>query len=107
MFEIVVDLGPTGLLGGGSIGDVREAVRNEVVRVLKEEGKDELLEQMQKDFDDEGKPPLLSVEEALLREGGEEARQRALRREGEDATGMSGGAGDAGVPGDSDPAGKR
>ena len=62
---------------------------------------------MQKDFDDEGKPPLLSVEEALLREGGEEARQRALRREGEDATGMSGGAGDAGVPGDSDPAGKR
>ena len=107
VFEIVVDLGPTGLLGGGSIGDVREAVRNEVVRVLKEEGKDELLEQMQKDFDDEGKPPLLSVEEALLREGGEEARQRALRREGEDATGMSGGAGDAGVPGDSDPAGKR
>lgn len=43
VFEIVVDLGPTGLLGGGSIGDVREAVRNEVVRVLKEEGKDDLL----------------------------------------------------------------
>lgn len=107
VFEIVVDLGPTGLLGGGSIGDVREAVRNEVVRVLKEEGKDDLLEQMQEDFNDEGKPPLLSVEEALLREGGEEARQRALRREGEDATGMSGGAGDVDVPGDSDSAGKR
>ena len=44
VFEIAVDLGPTGLLGGGSIGDVREAVRNEVVRVLREEGKDDLLE---------------------------------------------------------------
>ena len=72
VFEIVVDLGPTGLLGGGSIGDVREAVRNEVVRVLKEEGKDDLLEKVQEDFNDEGKPPLLSVEEALLREGGED-----------------------------------
>lgn len=93
VFEIVVDLGPTGLLGGGSIGDVREAVRNEVVRVLKEEGKDDLLEKVQEDFDDEGKPPLLSVEEALLREGGEEARRRALRREEEDVEGVSGDAG--------------
>ena len=90
VFEIVVDLGPTGLLGGGSIGDVREAVRNEVVRVLKEEGKDDLLEKVQEDFNDEGKPPLLSVEEALLREGGEEALRRALHREEEDVEGMSG-----------------
>ena len=65
-------------------------MRNEVVRVLKEEGKDDLLEQMQRDFDDEGKPPLLSVEEALVREGGEEARQRALHREEEDVEGMAG-----------------
>ena len=57
---------------------MREAVRNEVVRVLKEEGKDDLLEKVQEDFNDEGKPPLLSVEEALLREGGEEALRRAL-----------------------------
>ena len=90
VFEIVVDLGPTGLLGGGSIGDVREAVRNEVVRVLKEEGKDDLLEKVQEDFNDEGKPPLLSVEEALLREGGEEALRRALHHEEEDVEGVSG-----------------
>ena len=90
VFEIAVDLGPTGLLGGGSIGDVREAVRNEVVRVLKEEGKDDLLEKVQEDFNDEGKPPLLSVEEALLREGGEEALRRALHHEEEDVEGVSG-----------------
>lgn len=94
VFEIVVDLGPTGLLGGGSIGDVREAVRNEVVRVLKEEGKDDLLEKVQEGFKEHaGEPPLRSVEEALLREGGEEALRDALRREDEDATGMSGGPG--------------
>lgn len=87
---IAIDLGPTGLLGGGSIGDVREAVRNEVVRVLKEEGKDDLLEKVQEDFNDEGKPPLLSVEEALLREGGEEALRRALHHEEEDVEGVSG-----------------
>ena len=90
VFEIVVDLGPTGLLGGGSIGGVREAGRNEVVRVLKEEGKDDLLEKVQEDFNDEGKPPLLSVEEALLREGGEEALRRALHHEEEDVEGVSG-----------------
>lgn len=83
VFEIVVDLGPTGLLGGGSIGDVREAMRNEVARVLTEEGRCDLLETVQDDFNNKEKPPLLSVEEALLREGGEEARNRALRREGE------------------------
>ena len=91
VFEIVVDLGPTGLLGGGSIGDVREAVRNEVVRVLREEGKEDLLEKVQQDFNSNEKPPLLSVEEALLREGGEEARRRALRREEDDVEGVSGG----------------
>lgn len=90
MFEIVVDLGPTGLLGGGSIGDVREALREEVARVLREEGKEDLLEQVQEDLhENQNKPPLVSVEEALVREGGEAARQRALRREGDDATGMS------------------
>ena len=52
VFEIAVDLGPTGLLGGGSIGDVREAVRNEVVRVLREEGKDDLLRAIRRESDD-------------------------------------------------------
>lgn len=90
VFEIVVDLGPTGLLGGGSIGDVREAVRNEVVRVLKEEGKDDLLEKVQEEFKDhEGEPPLVSVEETLLRERGEDALRRALHHEEEDVEGVS------------------
>ena len=92
VFEIAVDLGPTGLLGGGSIGDVREAVRNEVVRVLREEGKDDLLEKVQEEFKEHaGEPPLASVEETLLREKGEEALRDALRREADDATGTSGG----------------
>ena len=91
MLEIVVDLGPTGLLGGGSIGDVREALREEVARVLREEGKEDLLEQVQEDLhENQDKPPLVSVEEALVREGGEAARQRALRREEDGVTGMSG-----------------
>ena len=91
VFEIAVDLGPTGLLGGGSIGDVREAVRNEVVRVLREEGQDELLEKVQEDFDgSSARTPLASVEETLLRERGEDALKDALAREDEDATGMSG-----------------
>ncbi|HIW76767.1 MULTISPECIES: Na+/H+ antiporter NhaA [Gordonibacter] len=94
VFEIVVDLGESGLLGGGSIGDVREAVRNEVVRVLREEGKDELLEKVQDQFKEhEGEPPLVSVEEALRSEG-EEALRAALHREAEDTTGMSGGPSD-------------
>lgn len=91
LFEIAVDLGPTGLLGGGSIGDVREAVRNEVVRVLRKEGKEELLEKVQEEFKEHtDAPPLVSVEETLLRERGEDALKKALHREGEDATGMSG-----------------
>ena len=94
VFEIVVDLGPTGLLGGGSIGDVREAVRNEVVRVLREEGKDDLLEKVQEEFKEHaGEPPLASVEETLLRERGEDALLRAIRRESDDVVGMSGGKG--------------
>ncbi len=94
VFEIAVDLGPTGLLGGGSIGDVREAVRNEVVRVLREEGKDDLLEKVQEEFKEHaGEPPLASVEETLLRERGEDARLRAIRRESDDVVGMSGGKG--------------
>ena len=92
VFEIAVDLGPTGLLGGGSIGDVREAVRNEVVRVLREEGKDDLLEKVQEEFTEHaGEPPLASVEETLLREKGEEALRDALRREADDVTGTCGG----------------
>ena len=92
VFEIAVDLGPTGLLGGGSIGDVREAVRNEVVRVLREEGKDDLLEKVQEEFKEHaGEPPLASVEETLLREKGEEALRDALRREADDVTGTCGG----------------
>ena len=91
VFEIAVDLGPTGLLGGGSIGDVREAVRNEVVRVLREEGNEELLEKVQEDFaGDSDRTPLASVEETLLRERGEDALKDALAREDEDVTGMSG-----------------
>ena len=94
VFEIAVDLGPTGLLGGGSIGDVREAVRNEVVRVLREEGKDDLLETVQEEFKEHaGEPPLASVEETLLRERGEDALLRAIRRESDDVVGMSGGKG--------------
>ena len=91
VFEIAVDLGPTGLLGGGSIGDVREAVRNEVVRVLREEGQDDLLEKVQEEFDgNAARPPLESVQETLLRERGEDALKDALVREDEDVTGMSG-----------------
>ncbi len=91
VFEIVVDLGESGLLGGGSIGDVREAIRDEVVRVLSEEGNDDVLEKVQEQFREQrGAPPLASVEEALRRSG-EELRDDALGREGEDATGMSGG----------------
>src|SRR5699024_11606400 len=44
IFEVRVDLGPTGLLGGGSVRDVREAVRAEVVRVLQDEGRYDLVE---------------------------------------------------------------
>ena len=91
VFEIAVDLGPTGLLSGGSIGDVRDALREEVVRVLREEGEEELLEKVQKEFEaHEGEPPLISVEEALRRSDDEERLHAALRREEEDATGMSG-----------------
>lgn len=92
MFEIAVDLGPTGLLGGGSIGDVREAIRKEVVRVLSEEGEGDLLDKVQKEFEArKGEPPLISVEEALRRSGETERLRDALRREDEDVTGMSGG----------------
>lgn len=91
VFEIAVDLGPTGLLGGGSIGDVREAIRDEVVRVLREEGEEELLQKVQTEFEvHEGEPPLISVEEALRRSGQKERLHDALYHEGQDAIGMSG-----------------
>lgn len=74
VFEIVVDLGETGLLGGGSIGDVREALRHEVVRVLREEGEDDLVEKVRKEFDDNAdEPPLIGVEEVLRRESEKDA----------------------------------
>ncbi|WP_080800017.1 Na+/H+ antiporter NhaA [Arabiibacter massiliensis] len=87
IFEIEVNLGESGLLGGGSIQDVREAVRDEVVRVLREEGEEDILQKVQQEFrENAGEPPLNGVEEVLRREG-----EQALRREGEDAEGMSGG----------------
>lgn len=90
VFEIVVDLGESGLLGGGSIGDVREAVRDEVVRVLREEGRDDLADKAQEEFREHaGEPPLASVEEVLRRERPELLKD-ALEREADDATGMSG-----------------
>ncbi|BAK43428.1 Na+/H+ antiporter NhaA [Eggerthella sp. YY7918] len=91
VFEIVVDLGPTGLLGGGSIGDVRSALRDEVVRVLREEGEEDLLEKVQEEFrENTDVPPLAGVVETLRREGDEERVADALGREAQDATGMSG-----------------
>lgn len=103
VFEIVVDLGEGGLLEGGSIGDVREALREEVVRVLSEEGEDELLKKVQREFEEhEDEPPLTGVEEVLRQSGDEERLRDALRREGEDVTGMSGGFEEAGKPDGSD-----
>ena len=85
-----MDLGESGLLGGGSIGDVREAVRDEVVRVLREEGRDDLADKAQEEFREHaGEPPLASVEEVLRRERPELLKD-ALEREADDATGMSG-----------------
>ena len=103
VFEIVVDLGEGGLLEGGSISDVREALREEVVRVLSEEGEDELLKKVQREFEEhEDEPPLTGVEEVLRQSGDEERLRDALRREGEDVTGMSGGFEEAGKPDGSD-----
>ena len=97
VFEIVVDLGEGGLLEGGSISDVREALREEVVRVLSEEGEDELLKKVQREFEEhEDEPPLTGVEEVLRQSGDEERLRDVLRREGEDVTGMSGGFEEAG-----------
>lgn len=84
-FEIVVDLGATGLLGGGSFGDIRDAVYDELMRVLREEGRDDLREALREELYhnvDEG--PLIGMRDVLLREGGQEALRRAMVRTAED-----------------------
>ena len=83
--------GVQGYEGRRSVPDPR------VVRALRQQARgagpvsythlDVYKRQVQEDFNDEGKPPLLSVEEALLREGGEEALRRALHHEEEDVEG--------------------
>lgn len=66
VFEIKVDLGASGLLKGGSLGDVQSAIREEVLRVLREEGKDELADQVQAGYDaHKDQQPLVTVEEAI------------------------------------------
>ena len=66
VFEITVDLGETGLLKDGSIQDVREAVRAELVRELREEGEDELLAKVEREFEErQGESPLVALERAL------------------------------------------
>ncbi len=85
IFEVRVDLGPTGLLGGGSVRDVREAVRAEVVRVLQDEGRYDLVEKVQEEFFRKvGEPPLEGALDVLLREDGEAAVERAVTRTEED-----------------------
>ncbi len=84
-FEIVVDLGATGLLGGGSFGDIRDAVYDELMRVLREEGREDLREALREQLYtnvDEG--PLIGMRDVLLREGGQEALRRAMVRTAED-----------------------
>lgn len=77
VFEIVVDLGPTGLLGGGSVKDVRDALKDEMIRVLQEEGRDDLIEKLQLQFEEnECKAPLAAVQELVLQEHGEDALLR-------------------------------
>ncbi|MEY8561816.1 Na+/H+ antiporter NhaA [Eggerthellaceae bacterium 3-80] len=84
-FEIVVDLGATGLLGGGSFGDIRDAVYDELMRVLREEGREDLREALREELYtnvDEG--PLIGMRDVLLREGGQDALRRAMVRTVED-----------------------
>ena len=84
-FEIVVDLGATGLLGGGSFGDIRDAVYDELMRVLREEGREDLREALREELYtnvDEG--PLIGMRDVLLREGGQDALRRAMVRTAED-----------------------
>ena len=85
VFEIAVDLGPTGLLGGGSLTDVREAMHKEVERVLRDEGHEELLEKAQNELAAGGNEDLLkSLEDVLRRDLGEQASQRAIELLAED-----------------------
>jgi NhaA family Na+:H+ antiporter len=89
VFEIAVDLGPSGLLGGGSITDVRDAIRSEVLRVLDAEGETELLKKLEREYaENKNEPPLEGIVEALKNEGDEARLQDALTRESDDATGL-------------------
>ena len=75
------------------LGELLQIRRDKLAR-LREEGKDDLLEKVQEEFKEHaGEPPLASVEETLLRERGEDALLRAIRRESDDVVGMSGGKG--------------
>ncbi len=86
VFEIVVDLGPTGLLGGGSVRDVRDALKDEMVRVLQEEGRDDLIEKLQLQFqEDERVAPLAAIQDLVLQEHGEDALLRTEVMTSEDA----------------------
>ncbi|OUO91294.1 Na+/H+ antiporter NhaA [Gordonibacter sp. An230] len=90
VFEIVVDLGESGLLEDGSINQVREALRDEAVRVLSEEGENDSAKEVRREFEErEGKSPLVGVEETLRRSG-DEGRLRGVSRGGEGAEGVSG-----------------
>jgi NhaA family Na+:H+ antiporter len=79
IFEIAVDLGPTGLLGGGSITDVRDAIRAEVLRVLEAEGNQDILAKVRDEFErNVDRPPLESVVDTLAREGDNQKVRNAL-----------------------------
>ncbi len=85
VFHITVDLGPTGLLGGGSMGDVRRAVMVELERVLREEGREDLVEKVRQELrEDEDASPLSVMPEVLREAEGEEALRRAVTRTEED-----------------------
>ena len=86
VFEIVVDLGPTGLLGGGSVRDVRDALKDEMLRVLQEEGRDDLIEKLQLQFQENDRvPPLAAIQDLVLQEHGEDALLRTEVMTNEDA----------------------
>ena len=86
VFEIVVDLGPTGLLGGGSVRDVRDALKDEMLRVLQEEGRDDLIEKLQLQFQEDVRvPPLAAMQDLVLQEHGEDALLRTEVMTNEDA----------------------
>lgn len=85
VFHIAVDLGPTGLLGGGSVKDVRDAIMEELARVLREEGRDDLFEKVQAEIqEDRSASPMASMVNFVLQDEGEEAFKRTITRTEED-----------------------